>query len=179
MNSTTFRLSLAAALIAALSLPPAFADGQYRSRARGVQFDNGARAAHSGAAARGPNGAAGGQRAFAADGDGNVDAAARGGFTTESGAQGARRASYERNDDGSAQANREGSFEGESRSGSHNRSYSRDADGNATAARNTTLTNEETGNSFSGSTSYSRDEGFSRSAGCSDADGNDISCGSR
>ena len=71
MNST-LRICLAAALMTATAIPPAFAD-QFRSRARGVQFDNGARAAQSGGGGRGANGAAGRQRAATADGDGNVD----------------------------------------------------------------------------------------------------------
>lgn len=84
------------------------------------------------------------------DGQGNVSASGSGGFATSSGVMGRRGGSFARN-----------------------------ADGSVSAERNTTATNANTGVGFDGSTTYTKGSGVSRSASCTDAAGNSVTCGPR
>ena len=97
-----------------------------------------------------PNFQAGGARRVASDGNGNVKSAGARGFRTESGAYGRQSGSFTRNEDGSA-----------------------------SGQRSTKAYNPNTGNTFEGSTTYTKGEGVSRSASCKDSSGNTVTCGDR
>jgi hypothetical protein len=157
---------------------PAQADGLV---ARGAihQTAQGGLAARSAVASDGPLGAATGQRRVFGDGQGNVVGASSSAFTTDAGGHGARSARYDRNADGSASASANASANGQNGSAERNASWTRNADGSASGSRNTTVTNANTGVTYDGATTYSKGSGLSRSASCTDAAGNSVSCGRR
>jgi hypothetical protein len=106
--------------------------------------------AHAGAATRVGQGAAAMQRGVVTDGQGNLKAGSASGFTTASGGQGARTTQF-----------------------------TRSADGTASGERNATATNASTGVTFDGTATYTKGSGVSRSASCTDAAGNTVTCGKR
>jgi hypothetical protein len=124
---------------------------------------------------------AAGRRGVNGDGQGNLSGAAGSGFSTASGGQGLRTRSFERNADGSVSARNEASAStANGGSASSQSSFTRSADGSsASGERSTSVSNTRTGVTFDGSTSYAKGSGFSRSASCTDAAGNTVSCGNR
>lgn len=136
-------------------------------------------AARAGAGVRGEYGAAGRRQGFVADGQGNATGGTRRAFRTDSGAYGGRSAGFNRSADGSLNASGQANASGANGTARRSGSYTRDASGNASGERNTSVTNSNTGTTFEGSTTYTKGEGFSRSASCTDAAGNTVTCGSR
>lgn len=90
-----------------------------------------------------------GQRRLITDGQGQVSAQGGAAFTTANGTSGSRSARFTRN-----------------------------ADGTASGERSSTATNAYTGVTFNGSTTFTQGSGVSRSAGCTDASGESVACGS-
>jgi hypothetical protein len=104
--------------------------------------------ARSAGAFNGANVDAAGARRLVTDGQGNVNANANSAFSTANGS-----------------------------TGSTSKRFTRNADGSASGERSTTATNANTGVTYNGSTTYTKGEGVSRSGGCTDAAGNNVTCG--
>lgn len=172
-------LLLACAAAAALCAPAAHADPVLHAHRGAAGTAGGGLTARSGFALHGAEGGAAGRRRVVADGEGRVHAAGASGFSTADGGQGRRSGQLHRDADGSVEASMQARASGSKGSAERSGSYSRDGDGNASAERSTTATNANTGVTFEGATSYTQGSGFSRSASCSDADGNTVTCGSR
>lgn len=161
---TYFALVIACGLVTACAVSNAIADGLVVRSAQGLNSNRLA---------------AGGQRAVVADGQGNAAGTTRSAFTTGSGAQGLRSANFSRAADGSVDANAQASVTGaQGGSAERSASFMRNADGSASGERSTTATNARTGTTFSGSTSYTKGSGLTRSGSCTDAAGNTVTCGS-
>jgi hypothetical protein len=176
--STRSSFILVFAVFVGYSIDHAEADGRFQSRGGTAQRDGGGFGAGSGMAARRDRGALAGQRGITGDGDGNVDAGQRGAFTTGNGAQGRTASEFHRTDDGAVDARRDTSLSGDNGSYDRSSSFTRDEDGNAQGQRSTSITNDNTGVSYDAQTSYQKGEGFSRSASCTDASGDTVTCGS-
>ncbi|RIX46072.1 MAG: hypothetical protein D3M94_10170 [Rhodocyclales bacterium GT-UBC] len=109
------------------------------------------------------------------DGQGNVTSSSGGVFRGANGAQGGQAAQVSRHADGSA--SRQGGFAASGERGSiqSQGSASRSVDGTVSGQRNTSATGAS-GNTYQGNTSYTKGEGVSHSASCTDAAGNSIPC---
>jgi hypothetical protein len=110
---------------------------------------NGGLAVRSAGAVNGGRVDGAGQRRLSGDGQGNLQAQGSAAFSTANGSSGARSARFTRN-----------------------------ADGSASGERSSTATNAATGVTFNGTSTYIQGAGVSRSAGCIDASGQAVSCGS-
>lgn len=113
------------------------------------------------------------------DGQGNVHGAAGSGFNTAAGGQGLRTRSFDSHADGSVTARNQASVStANGGSASSQASYTRSAGGSsASGQRSTSVSNARTGVTFDGSTTYTKGSGVSRSASCTDAAGNTVTCG--
>jgi hypothetical protein len=172
-------LAIAGAAVVAFAAPSARADGLH-VRSAATQTAQGGLAGRQSVSTDGNLGAAAGQRRVIGDGQGNVNGASHSAFTTDGGTQGSRSARYDRNADGSASASNNASAIGrDGGSAERSGSYTRNADGTASGQRSTSVTNANTGVTVDGSTTYTKGSGFSRSATCTDAAGNAVSCGKR
>jgi hypothetical protein len=162
-SRTSLLLVVACAIVAACGAGTALADGRVARSAHGIDASR-------------VN--AGGQRQLVANDQGGVDGTAGSGFTAANGAQGLRSGHFTRSADGSVQGEGQARVTGaDGGTAERNTSFSRDTAGNAPGERSTTATNANTGVTFNGSTTYSRESGISRSAGCVDAAGNSVACG--
>jgi hypothetical protein len=119
-----------------------------------------------------------GQRRVTSDGQGNGTAVGAGRFEAANGAQGQRSGRVKRNADGSVDAHAQGSLTtANGGTAARDAQFTRNADGSASASRNTSATNARTGVSVDGSTTWTKGQGLSRSATCTDAAGNTVTCG--
>lgn len=205
MSLLCSRLSLAAAVFA-LALPSSsLAQGVAHRRAV-FHNQKGGVTAVSGTAVKGPNGGeAVHGRAISTDGQGNVTTAHGGAFKGPNGARGARAASTTRNSDGSVthksggaiegpngakvahenenmvnpdgSANHKGGFAASGANGSikSTASAQRNADGSASSTRSTKVTGKS-GNTLTEDKPWVKGHGVTRTATCTDAAGNVISC---
>jgi hypothetical protein len=122
----------------------------------------------------GQHGAVGRTSGVVTDGQGNVEAGGARGFQAPNAqASGSRR--FSRDADGSLQRNSNASGSGLRGSYDSTGNLTRDADGQVNGERQTEATGIE-GNSYSGSTTYSGDDGVNRSTTCYDASGQVVSC---
>lgn len=110
---------------------------------------NGGLAVRSAGSVNGSQVDAAGQRRLRTDGQGNVSAQGSSGVSSANGGTASRSARF-----------------------------TRSADGTASGERSSTATNANTGVTFNGSTTYTKGSGVSRSAGCTDASGQNVTCGS-
>ena len=130
----------------------------------------------TGAGARGrvgQQGAYGRAWGFTTDGQGNVEAGRTRGFRTPN-AQASGNRRFSRDADGSLQRHSTASGSGTRGSYDTTGTFTRDADGGVSAGRETDITGSE-GNRYSGSTTYSSEDGWSRTATCYDASGQVVS----
>lgn len=128
----------------------------------------------------GPDGGSFSQRrVMRNDGEGNGRVTSGGAFRTPGGASGARAGTTTYGADGSVQHKSGVTASGARGSMTSSGGYSVGADGAVTQNRNTTVTDAASGNTYQGSTSYNQTSGFTRSATCYDAAGNEIACPSR
>lgn len=172
--STLATLGLSAVL--ALAAPT---EAQARTR-RSVEHNaDGSTTARTGVARNGPNGAVLRGRTATTDGQGNASVTSRGAAVGAQGGVAERQGSTTRRADGSA--SHSGTVSAQNAQGSLQSSggASRNADGTVTQARSTTATNATTGNSVQAQSSYSKDNGWSRSATCHDASGTALACPTR
>ena len=136
-------------------------------------------AAHAGERITRFHGADGGTvvhgRVTHSDGAGNRESFRGGAFRGTEGRQGMRASHLTRNADGSAE--RTGGFAASGPNGSirSQGSVTRSTDGDINGQRTTTGTGSQ-GNTYQGSTTYSRSDGVSHTATCSDAAGTPIPC---
>jgi hypothetical protein len=124
----------------------------------------------------GPNGGAHLRgRRTQGDGQGNFTSSSGGVFRGPNGAQGGQAAQVSHNADGSA--TRQGGFAATGQNGSiqSQGSASRSTDGAVSGQRSTTASGAN-GNTYQGNTSYTKGDGVSHTATCSDAAGNSIPC---
>lgn len=129
-----------------------------------------------GAARQGPNGGGFARgRVVTGDGQGNAHMVSGGVFRGPNGGSGARIGEATSAADGSL--SRRGGFQASNANGSiaGQGSATLGADGSLTQSRTTTATGAA-GNSYSGSTSYSKETGVVHSGTCSDPSGNVIPC---
>lgn len=145
--------------------------GPQFAEAAGFSRSHQATGPHGGSVAR--------SRVVQGDGAGNRSALRSRSWNTPAGGSGARSASNARRADGSlshdssiAAGNARGSL-------SSSGGFDRAADGTLTQGRSTTVTNASTGNSMHSSSSYSVEQGRSRTVNCYDAGGNAIACPAR
>lgn len=169
-----FKLLPIVALCLSAAMPSA-ASARERERFIRPNADGGATAGRL-AGGAGPNG--GGflrGRRTQGDGQGNVTSTSGGAFRGPNGASGARAAQVTHNADGSA--SRQGGFaaSGERGSVQSQGNVSRTADGAVSGERTTSATGAN-GNTYQGSTTYTKGEGVSHTGTCSDAAGNSIPC---
>ena len=142
-------LTAATIAIASLAGPAAQAEPSVHARRALDTTASGAVAARSAGTFNGSNVDAAGRRRVLADGQGNVNASGSSAVSTANGSTGSRSSTFTRN-----------------------------ADGSASGERSTTATNADTGVTYNGSTTYTKGSGVSRSASCTDASGNTVTCGS-
>lgn len=151
------------------------ASGRLRVHAVGGNAEGG-RSATTLSAARGRNGGAylhG--RTTQTDDAGNASTSGGTAFRGRNGTTGARAGTTGRGADGDI--SHQGGFSATSANGGHLQSeggFTRNTNG-ISGNRSTTATGAD-GNTYQGSTSYSRDSGFTHSGSCTDASGTTISC---
>lgn len=119
------------------------------------------------------------RRVVRSDDQGNVSKSKGGLVRTPNGGQGGRFSNTVRGADGSVQHQSGMKVSGEKGGVETSGGYQRDANGNLTQNRDTSITNAQTGNTYQGSTQYSKDTGVNHSATCFDGSGSEIVCPSR
>ncbi len=168
--------ALGLSAVLALAAP---AEAQARTR-RSVEHNaDGSTTARTGVARSGPNGAVLRGRSATTDGQGNGSVTSRGAAVGTQGGTAVRQGSTARHADGSA--SHSGTVSAQNAQGSLYSSggATRNADGTVAQARSTTATSAATGNSVQAQSSYSKDNGLSRSATCYDASGAAMACPTR
>jgi hypothetical protein len=115
-------------------------------------------------------------RTTTADGQGNASVTSRGVAAGAQGGVATRQGRTTRSADGSASHTGTVSAQGAQGSLQSSGGATRNADGTVTQARSTTATSAARGNSVQAQSSYSKDNGLSRSATCYDAGGTAMAC---
>ena len=171
--------ALAALGLSAVLTLAAPTEVQARTRHSVEHNADGSKVSHTGVARSGPNGAVLRGRTATTDGQGNGSVTSRGAAVGAQGGVAVRQGSTARSADGST--SHSGTVSAQNAQGSLQSSggATRNADGTATQARNTTATSAATGNSVQAQSSYSKDNGLSRSATCYDASGAAMACPTR
>lgn len=162
--------------VLALAAP---ADAQARTRHSVEHNTDGSTTARTGVARSGANGTVLRGRTATADGQGNASLTSRGVAVGAQGGMATRQGSTTRSADGSASHAGTMSAQGVQGSLQSSGGATRSIDGTFTQARSTTATSAATGHSVQAQSSYSKDNGLSRSATCHDASGTAMACPTR
>jgi hypothetical protein len=175
MSKPLVRVTGYCTLAAALGWLPASVEAGAYVRARAVHADaNGGASTGFVAAGRGANGAYARGRRVSSDGAGGTSVSSGGAYYGENGATARRSGETNRGSDGAVA--HQGTFSASGAKGSLQSAGSSTKDANGVTANRTTEAVGANGNSYGGTTSYSKDSGFTHSGTCTDAAGNGISC---
>lgn len=172
MKTSQFAVSFATFILGIACISSAYADGS-RFRQKNVNGGITAGANHSFAGRNG--GTASNNRSLVTDGAGNAVSSRAGQVQTANGGFAARNGNNTRNADGSATHESSASASGAYGNLNTQGSASRAADGSVTQSRTTQATSAS-GNTYNGSTSYSKETGLTHTGTCTDAAGNSIPC---